>query len=81
MLEPETVTAMLRLRGVGWGTRRIARELRVSRNTVRRYIETGGWRAYTQPRRRKTLDVMGTNRGYETGLSAIAGTPTSFARS
>jgi transposase len=56
MLEPQTVTAMLRLKGAGWGTRRIAREFRVSRNTVRRYIGAGGWKAYQQPRRGKSLD-------------------------
>src|SRR6266571_4343204 len=56
MLEPAAVSAMLRLREVGWGSRRIARELGVSRNTVKRYIEAGGWRAYKRPRRGKLLD-------------------------
>ena len=37
MLEPEDVSAMLRLNELGWGAKRIARELGVSRNTVRRY--------------------------------------------
>jgi transposase len=62
MLAPEEVSAMLRLRKLGWGTRRIARELGVSRNTVKGYIEAGGWTAYRQPRRHKTLD------GHETWL-------------
>ena len=35
MLEPEEVSAMLRLNELGWGTKRIARELGISRNTVR----------------------------------------------
>ena len=56
MLAPEEVSAMLRLRELGWGTRRIARELGVSRNTVKGYIEGGGWTRYRQPTRRKKLD-------------------------
>jgi transposase len=56
MLEPEAVSAMLRLRELGWGTRRIARELAVSRNTVKRYVEAGGWCGYKRPRRAKCLD-------------------------
>jgi len=56
MLEPDAVATMLRLKGQGWGTRRISRELGVSRNTVRSYIGAGGWRAYKQPARRKVLD-------------------------
>jgi transposase len=56
MLEPETVSAVLRLKGLGFGTRRIARALGISRNTVKRYLEAGGWSVYRQPRRRKLLD-------------------------
>ncbi len=56
MVEPEAVSAMLRLTQLGWGTRRIATELGVSRTTVKSYIEAGGWRAFAQPRRAKTLD-------------------------
>src|SRR5947199_7579949 len=56
MLEPETVSALLRLKELGCGTRRIARELGVSRNTVKRYIEAGGWSVYRTPARRKVLD-------------------------
>jgi hypothetical protein len=52
MLEPQTVAVMLRLKELGFGTRRIARALGVSRNTARSYIEAGGWRAYKQPERR-----------------------------
>ena len=47
---------MLRLKELGLGTRRIARALGVSRNTVKSYVEAGGWRAYKQPARRKLLD-------------------------
>jgi transposase len=56
MLEPQTVAAMLRLKELGFGTRRIAQVLGVSRNTARSYIEAGGWRTYKQPARRKVLD-------------------------
>lgn len=56
MLEPQEVSAMLRLKSLGWGTRRIARELGVSRNTAKSYIEAGGWKPYRQPARSKKLD-------------------------
>lgn len=59
MLEPEAVSALVRFNELGWGTRRIARELGISRNTVKRYIEAGGWCGYRQPRRRKVLDDHG----------------------
>ncbi len=55
MLEPDEVTAMLRLKKLGWGTRRIALELGCSRTTVQRYIETGGWRGYRRARRETQL--------------------------
>jgi transposase len=51
MREPEEVAAMLKLHERGWGTRRIARELGVSRNTVKRYLAGGGWVAYRSPQR------------------------------
>jgi hypothetical protein len=49
MREPEEVAAMLKLHARGWGTRRIARELGVSGNTVKRYLAGGGWVAYRSP--------------------------------
>jgi len=55
MRTPEEVTAMLRLRALGWGTKRIARELGCSRNTVKRYIEAQGWTEYRRPQRSKVL--------------------------
>src|SRR3954465_5917806 len=39
----EEVAAMLRLKGLGWGIKRIARELSCSHMTVRRYVAQGGW--------------------------------------
>jgi transposase len=56
MVEPETVLAMLKLRELGWGSKRIARELGVSRGTVKRYLEAGGWRRFRTPERKKVLD-------------------------
>ena len=51
MLKPDEAARMLRLRELGWGTRRIARELGCGRNTVRRYLEAGGWAPYGRARR------------------------------
>jgi transposase len=58
MLEPEAVAAMLRLKELGWGSKRIARELDVSRGTVRRYLEAGGWQPFRKPERKKLLDGL-----------------------
>lgn len=58
MVEPEAVAAMLRLKELGWGSKRIARELGVNRRTVRRYLETGGWQPYKKPNRKKLLDGL-----------------------
>ena len=58
MLEPEEVSAMLRLNELGWGAKRIARELGVSRNTVKDYIAAGGWTPHRQPARKKVLDGL-----------------------
>jgi len=41
MVEAETVGALRVLAGRGWGARAIARELGISRNTVRRYLRGG----------------------------------------
>jgi transposase len=56
MVEPEAVQAMLRLQQCGWGTRRIATELGVSRGAVKGRLAAGGWQAFAQPTRAKTLD-------------------------
>ena len=58
MLEPDEVSAMVRLRALGLGSRRIAAELGCSRTTVRRWLEQGGWRRPTAPARAKTLDGL-----------------------
>jgi cytochrome c553 len=56
MLEPEEVSAILRLNELGWGAKRIARELGISRNTAKDYIAAGGWMPYRQLQRKKALD-------------------------
>jgi transposase len=58
MREPDEVAAMLRLRGLGWGVRRIAAEFECSHVTVRRYLAAGGWTGYRTPRRAKALDGL-----------------------
>ena len=44
----DEVEAMLHLRALGWGLRRIAREFGCSKNTVRRYVAADGWMAYSR---------------------------------
>jgi transposase len=58
MKEPDDVSAMVRLRALGWGSRRIAAELGCSRTTVRRWLEQGGWRKPASPARAKALDGL-----------------------
>jgi DNA-directed RNA polymerase specialized sigma24 family protein len=70
--------AMLRLRELGFGTRWIARALGVSRNTVKSYIEAGGWRPYKRLARRKVLD--GQASWLRERFERHRGKPTSFAR-
>jgi transposase len=58
MLAPDEVAAMVRLKSLGWGTRKIAAALGCSRTTVKRYVEVGGFVAYRQPRRGRRLDGL-----------------------
>ena len=51
MQTPEEVQAMLKLASLGWGAKRISRELGCSRNTVRSYLRQGGWKPYQSPHR------------------------------
>jgi transposase len=60
MLEPAEVSAILRHKALGWGARRISRELGISRNTVKSYIAAGGWTPYQQPERKRALDGLGS---------------------
>ena len=52
MRTPDEVAAMLRLKALGWGIKRIARELGCSHMTVRRYVAEGGYVRYRRPARR-----------------------------
>jgi len=52
---PEAVAAMLGLHEIGWGTRRIARELGCSRTTVQHYLAAGEWHGYRRRGRRSKL--------------------------
>jgi hypothetical protein len=58
MKTPEEVAVMLRLKGLGWGSKRIGREFGCSHHPVKRYMEVGGFVAYRQPRRPRTLDGL-----------------------
>ncbi len=58
MRTPDEVAAMLRLRALGWGERRIATALGCNRQTVRRYLAAEGWVSYRTPRRAKQLDGL-----------------------
>ncbi len=55
MQTPEEVAAMLRLKALGWGIRRISEELGCSHMTVRRYIAAGGYIPYRGRGRPRTL--------------------------
>lgn len=58
MKEPDDVSAMLRLKSLGWGARRIATELGCSRTTARRWLKEGAWRKPPPPARPKALDGL-----------------------
>src|SRR5687767_350042 len=49
MVDPEIVKQLRALKALGWGTKRLARELGIARNSVRRYLR-GGDAAETQTR-------------------------------
>src|ERR1700749_4881383 len=58
MKAPDDVSAMLRLQGLAWGSKRIAAELGCSRNTVRHWLAQGDWRRWASPSRSKKLDGL-----------------------
>ena len=49
---------MLRLHGLGWGAKRLAKEFGCARNTVRRYLRQGGAVAFRKPVRRTAFDGL-----------------------
>ncbi len=70
VVEGEIVTAIRELAGRGWGSKAIARELGIARNTVRRYrrrpIVAG---QQTRPARRLTEDVVREAQTLYTGVA------------
>jgi transposase len=56
MRTPDEVTSILELQRKGWGAKRIARELGLSKTTVKRYLRAGAWQPYGRPSRKKVLD-------------------------
>lgn len=58
MKTPDDVSAMARLKALGWGSKRIAAELGCSRNTVKRWLREGEWRPLSIPSRSKKLDGL-----------------------
>ena len=55
MRTPDEVATMLRLHGLGWGTRRIAAAVGCNRETVQRYVAAGGWAPSRAPARAGVL--------------------------
>jgi transposase len=55
MLAPEEVQKMLGLQAQGWGAKRISKALGCSRNTVREYLRSGGWKPMDVSRRAGVL--------------------------
>ena len=58
MKAPDDVSAMLRLKSLGWGSKRIAAELGCARNTVRHWLAQGDWRPCASPSRSTKLDGL-----------------------
>src|SRR3954462_10454033 len=58
MKAPDEVSAMLRLKALGWGSKRIAAELGCSRTTVRQWLSRGDWRPCASPSRSRKLDGL-----------------------
>lgn len=64
MVEPEVVRQMRLLHEAGWGAKRIAAEVGVARNTVRRYLRSPRAEVQVRPARR-VLDDDGRSRARE----------------
>jgi transposase len=58
MKTPDDVSAMVRLKALGWGSKRIAAELGCSRNTVRRWLQYGDWCPCASASRSRRLDGL-----------------------
>lgn len=58
MKTPEEVAAMLRLKGLGWGSKRIGREFGCSHHTVKRYWRWAGLSATGSHGGRRSSTVL-----------------------
>ena len=58
MKAPDDVSAMLRLKSLGWGSKRIAAEPGCARNTVRHWLAHGDWRPCASASRSTKLDGL-----------------------
>jgi transposase len=58
MRTPDDVTAMRRLKALGWGAKRIAAELGCSKTTVKDWLRRGEWRPCAKPSCSKQLDGL-----------------------
>jgi transposase len=58
MLQPDEVTAMVRLHGLGWGAKRLSKEFGCARNTVRRYLRAGGAVSFAKPDRKSAFEGL-----------------------
>ena len=55
---PDDVDRMLQLHALGWGVKRIARELGCAKNTVKKYVTQGDWRPASPVVRVGVLDAL-----------------------
>ena len=58
MEPPEVVEQILTLHEKGWGKKRIAKELSISRNTIKRYLHQKEWRPYCRTKKVTKLDGL-----------------------
>ena len=75
MQTPDEVAAMLRLKGLGWGIKRIAKELGCSHMTVRHYVAQGGWLPYRGGGRRCALAGLEGLRSWDLEAMLAASMP------
>ena len=66
---PDDVARMLQLHALGWGVKRIARELGCAKNTVKKYVTQGDWRP-AAPLASVDTSNPATDRHRETGHHA-----------
>jgi transposase len=58
MLIPEAIEKILNLHSLGWGKKRIAKELGISKRTVKHYLMQKEWRPYKRIGLKKKLDGL-----------------------